>query len=388
MPIPSHPSFAYYAAQQRQWRSHKCYATATCNYFNIIYTSGTTGKPKGCPFTNRNIITNAINGLNCFSKGIGKRIEDLRQMITVPLFHVTGSHTQMNMALMGATSVVLLEFKAAECIDAMIEEKINFFVGVTAMLLLMRVQPNYPKLVELGLLEGMGQGGSPLPPDLGEAVLEDFPKMRFINVFGLTETTSIAAASFLPPDEIIERGSAVGVPIGPTKYKIVDEQLHEVPEGQPGELVISGAGVCKEYWNAPEKTKEAFFTGEEGRRWLRTGDIAVVDDKGLYNIVGRLKDMIVRGGENVYCVELENLVFMDYRVSQAGVAGVPDEVLGEKIKAVIFPKPEQTVTADEIKDYCRERIAEYKVPDYVVITDRPLPVNPGGKLIKPELKKM
>ena len=169
---------------------------------------------------------------------------------------------------------------------------------------------------------------------------------------------------------------------------MVDESLREVPVGEPGELLISGAGVCRGYWNLPEKTQESFVIDEEGRRWHRSGDVVVLDEEGFYTIVDRKKDMILRGGENVYSVEVENLIIMNPKVLQVAVIGVPDQVLGEKIKAVVFPMPGHTITAEEIVDFCHGRIADYKVPDFVVISDTPLPMNPGGKIMKDRLRDL
>ncbi len=358
---------------------------------SICYTSGTTGKPKGSIITHRNVVANAMALLSCMPYLIPEKytMEDIykiKQMISVPLFHVTALHTLFNLCLLGACAVVLPVFQADKVIESMIEEEVNFFVGVTAMFWLLRMQPNYRELVEKGNIEVMFQGGSPMPPELGELMLRDFPHARIGNGFGMTETTSIGAGSLLPPEQVIKRGSSIGWPTPPTLFKVVDEGLREVPVGEPGELLISGSGVCRGYWNLPEKTRESFIVDEEGRRWHRSGDVVVVDEEGFYTIVDRKKDMILRGGENVYSVEVENLILMNPKILQAAVVGVPDQVLGEKIKAVVFPMPGHSVTADEVLEFCRGKIADYKVPDYVVVSDLPLPMNPGGKIMKDRLR--
>jgi acyl-CoA synthetase (AMP-forming)/AMP-acid ligase II len=138
----------------------------------------------------------------------------------------------------------------------------------------------------------------------------------------------------------------------------------------------------------PDKTRESFVIDAEGRRWHRSGDVVVKDEEGFYTIVDRKKDMILRGGENVYSVEVENLISMNPKVLQVGVIGVPDKVLGEKIKAVIFPMPGHSITAEEVLEFCKGRIADYKVPDFVVISDMPLPLNPGGKIMKHLLRDL
>jgi long-chain acyl-CoA synthetase len=289
---------------------------------------------------------------------------------------------------MGAAAVVLPIFQADQVIDSMIEEEVNFFVGVTAMFWLLRMQPNYQKLVEAGHIEVMFQGGSPMPPELGELMLKDFPNAKIGNGFGMTETTSVGAGSILPPEQVIERGSSIGWPTSPTLFKVVDEDMREVPPGQAGELLISGSGVCHGYWNLPDKTRESFVIDEDGRRWHRSGDVVVKDEEGFYTIVDRKKDMILRGGENVYSVEVENLITMNPKVLQVAVIGVPDQVLGEKIKAVVFPMPGHSITAEEVLEFCRGKIADYKVPDFVIISDMPLPMNPGGKIMKDRLRDL
>ncbi len=359
---------------------------------SICYTSGTTGKPKGSIITHRNVVANAMAQLSCMPFLIPEKytmedIHRIKQMISVPLFHVTALHTLFNLCLLGAGAVVLPVFQADQVIESMIEEEVNFFVGVTAMFWLLRMQPNYQKLVEAGKVEVMFQGGSPMPPELGELMLKDFPHAKIGNGFGMTETTSIGAGSLLPPEEVVRRGSSIGWPTPPTLFKAVDENLREVPAGEPGELLISGSGVCRGYWNLPEKTRESFIVDEDGRRWHRSGDVVVVDEEGFYTIVDRKKDMILRGGENVYSVEVENLILMNPKVLQAAVVGVPDQVLGEKIKAVVFPMPGHSLTPEEVLDFCRGKIADYKVPDYVVISEAPLPMNPGGKIMKDRLRE-
>ncbi len=360
---------------------------------SICYTSGTTGRPKGSIITHRNVVSNAMAQLSCMPYLIPEKytMEDIykiKQMISVPLFHVTALHTLFNLCLLGAGAVVLPIFQADRVIESMIEEEVNFFVGVTAMFWLLRMQPNYHKLVDAGHIEVMFQGGSPMPPELGELMLKDFPAAKIGNGFGMTETTSIGAGSLLPPEQVIKRGSSIGWPTPPTLFKVVDERLQEVPLGQPGELLISGSGTCRGYWNLEDKTRESFIIDEEGRRWHRSGDVVIKDEEGFYTIVDRKKDMILRGGENVYSVEVENLITMNPKVLQVGVIGVPDQVLGEKIKAVVFPMPGHSITAAEVLEFCRGKIADYKVPDFVVISDAPLPMNAGGKIIKSRLHEL
>jgi acyl-CoA synthetase (AMP-forming)/AMP-acid ligase II len=358
---------------------------------SICYTSGTTGRPKGSIISHRNVVSNAMAQLSCMPFLIPEEytmseIYKIKQMISVPLFHVTALHTLFNLCLLGAGAVVMPIFQADQVIESMIEEEVNYFVGVNAMFWLLRMQPNYGRLVEAGHLRLMFQGGSPMPPELGELMLEDFPAAKIGNGFGMTETTSVGAGSILPPEQVIKRGSSIGWPTPPTLFRVVDDHLRELPLGEPGELLISGSGVCRGYWNLPDKTSESFIIDGAGRGWHRSGDVVVKDGEGFYTIVDRKKDMILRGGENVYSVEVENLITMNPKVLQVAVIGVADQVMGEKIKAVVFPMPGHSITAEEVLEFCRGKIADYKVPDFVVISDMPLPMNPGGKIMKDKLR--
>ncbi|NPU82954.1 MAG: acyl--CoA ligase [Syntrophaceae bacterium] len=357
---------------------------------SLLYTSGTTGRPKGTIITHRGLINNALNGINCATHIYNAPFEEWRQLILTPFFHVTTLHSLVNFTLLGASSIVIPMFKAKEAVDLIIDEKINFMIIVTAMFWLMRMQPRYPEMVKAKSLKYIMQGGSPMPPELFKELFKDFPDARVGNGYGFTEGTSLGWLTLLGGDWdiLIKKAGSVGGTLGNTMLRITDSNLQDVPRGRTGEILAASPGISPGYWNLPDETAKSFILDEEGRRWFRTGDLGYMDDDGYTYLVDRAKDMIIRGGENVYCVELENLISQHSKVLEVGVVGVPDNVLGEKIKAVVFPLPGETVTEDEIKDFCRSRIARYKVPDYVVFTDQLLPKNPGGKLIKKELKSI
>jgi len=229
-----------------------------------------------------------------------------------------------------------------------------------------------------------------MPPELFKQLFEDFPEARVGNGYGFTEGASQGWLMFMAGDwdRLIAKAGSVGGTLGNTMLRIVDTDLTDVPRGETGEILAASPGISPGYWNLPGETAKSFIVDDEGRRWFRTGDLGYIDDDGYTFLVDRAKDMICRGGENVYCVELENLISQHAKVMEVGVVGVADNVLGEKIKAVIYPLPGATLTEEEIKDFCRNRIARYKIPDYVVFTNQMLPKNPGGKLIKQELKSM
>ncbi len=357
---------------------------------SLIYTSGTTGRPKGTITLHRGVINNAMNGISLMDSvyDTGERPEDIKQMIITPFFHVTTLHTLINNALLGSSSVVLSTFKADQAIDVLIDERIASLPIVTAMYWLFKLQPRYPELVKAGALRYISQGGSPMAPEMCTQLAEEFPDAKIANGYGFTEGASIGWLLLMAGgwDEMLEKPGTVGGTLGNSRARIVDDQMRDVPRGEPGEILASSPGVSPGYWNLPEETAEAFFMDHEGRRWFRSGDIGYMDDDGYTFIVDRIKSMICRGGENVYSVELENLLSQHPKVMEAGVVGVPDNVLGEKIKAVIWPMPGEKLTEQDVKEFCKGRIADYKVPDYVAFTELPLPRNPGGKILKAELK--
>jgi len=356
---------------------------------SLIYTSGTTGRPKGTITLHRGVVNNAMNGISLMD-GVydtEDRPEDIKQLIITPFFHVTTLHTLINNALLGSTSVVLSTFKADQAIDVMIDERIASLPIVTAMYWLFKLQPRYPELVKTGALRYISQGGSPMAPEMCTQLAEEFPDAKIANGYGFTEGASIGWLLLMAGgwDAMLAKPGTVGGTLGNSRARIVDHQMRDVPRGEPGEILSSSPGISPGYWNLPEETRESFFRDEEGRRWFRSGDVGYMDEDGYTFIVDRIKSMICRGGENVYCVELENLLSQHPKVMEAGVVGVPDNVLGEKIKAVIWPMPGENLTEEEVKEFCKGRIADYKVPDYVGFTDLPLPRNPGGKILKKEL---
>jgi len=356
---------------------------------SLIYTSGTTGRPKGTITLHRGVVNNAMNGISLMD-GVyetGDKPEDIKQLIITPFFHVTTLHTLINNALLGSTSVVLSTFKADQAIDVMIDERIASLPIVTAMYWLFKLQPRYPELVKTGALRYISQGGSPMAPEMCTQLAEEFPDAKIANGYGFTEGASIGWLLLMAGgwDAMLTKPGTVGGTLGNSRARIVDDQMRDVPRGEPGEILSSSPGISPGYWNLPEETRDAFFIDQNERRWFRSGDIGYMDEDGYTFIVDRIKSMICRGGENVYCVELENLLSQHPKVMEAGVVGVPDNVLGERIKAVIWPMPGENLAKEEVKEFCKGRIADYKVPDYVAFTELPLPRNPGGKILKKEL---
>jgi acyl-CoA synthetase (AMP-forming)/AMP-acid ligase II len=219
-------------------------------------------------------------------------------------------------------------------------------------------------------------GGAPIAPELVRRIMEGFPNARVGNGFGLTECSSIA--TFLPHEYAESRPESVGF-----AAPVVDLDLLEPdPHSGVGELLIRGPNVAQGYWNKRKESAETFVDG-----WLHTGDMARIDGQGFVQIVDRAKDMVNRGGENVYCVEVENALGAHEAVFEAAVVGVPDEVMGEKVGAVVVPRPGKQVAVDDLLSFLKAELADFKVPEYVVVRGEPLPRNPGGKIVKPNLRE-
>jgi acyl-CoA synthetase (AMP-forming)/AMP-acid ligase II len=343
----------------------------------ILYTSGTTGLPKGALVLHRNCIANALN-----AKNIAEGDENDRTLIIAPMFHATGIHSQLTAFLnIGGCSVIHHAFDPIDTLRTIQDERISFGAGVAAMFwVILNMAPW--KDYDLSSLRHFVFGGSPVPVELFHQMIENFPHVRFGNVFGLTEATSIV--TFNTHNDIVRVPDSVGPALPILDVKIVDPITNEeVPAGKVGEILVKGPTVVKGYWNKPEANAQTFVDG-----WLHTGDLGTMDEDRYVYVVDRIKDMIVSGGENIYCIEVENAIMQHPAVMEVGVVGVPDPVMQEAVKAVVFLKPGATATEEEIIDHCRKLIASYKKPKHVVITDAMLPKNPGGKILKKALKEM
>jgi len=340
----------------------------------IFYTSGTTGFPKGAMQTHENLLTNCENTLRAAQ--VPAYLPEARNLVAVPLFHVTGCNGQLLVTVaVGGTSVVMPGFDVREFLRLIPAERISVLTAVPAMYWLAVNQPDVADFDMSGIGWAI-YGGAPMGPSLVRRVREHLPAARLGNGFGLTETTALC--TLLPHEYTESHPGSVGFPA-----PVVDLDLaHPDPATGVGELLARGANVVRGYWNKPEATAEAFRDG-----WLHTGDLARIDADGLVYVVDRAKDVINRGGENVYSVEVENALAAAPGVFEVAVVGVPDEMMGEKVGAVIVPTPGGTFDLGGTLDFARERLADFKVPQYVVVRGQPLPRNPGGKVLKPVLRK-
>ncbi|MBB3662972.1 long-chain acyl-CoA synthetase [Prauserella sediminis] len=349
-------------------------ATAADDTAVILYTSGTTGQPKGAELSHSNMVLNAITCHRMFGL-----VDHDVHLLTLPLFHSFGQTVQMNAGFgSGATLVLLPRFDPAEALGLMEREKVTFFAGVPTMYWgLLSIDASAFNLPEIaGNLRMAVSGGAALAVEILEQVEKMFG-LRVREGYGLSETSPLA--SFNYPDREAKPGS-VGQPVWGVRMKLIDADWNEVPDGSDGEIAIRGHNIMKGYLGRPEATAEVMRDG-----WFRTGDIGRRDEDGYYAIVDRAKDMVVRGGFNVYPRELEEVIMTHPAVSLVAVIGVPHETHGEEVKAIVIRKPEAELTDDELIAWCRENMAGYKYPRIVEFRDD-LPMTATGKILKRELE--
>jgi acyl-CoA synthetase (AMP-forming)/AMP-acid ligase II len=338
----------------------------------IFYTSGTTGFPKGAMTTHEGFLSNIetcrrVAGLP--SDG------SLRTLVSVPLFHVTGCNSQLLPSCeSGGATVIMPAFEVQAFLRAINQERINSVTTVPAIFWLAINQPNFDEM-DMRSVRWAMYGGAPIAPDLVGRIMQAFPNARVGNGFGLTETSSVA--TFLPHEFAHVRPDSVGF-----AAPVIDLDLFEADSSGVGELLVRGPNVVKGYWNKPEATAQTFVNG-----WLHTGDLARIDADGFVQIVDRKKDMVNRGGENVYCVEVENALCAHPAVYECAVMGVPDTMMGEKVGAVVVLKPGVKARPSEICEFLKGRLADFKIPQFMIIRADALPRNPGGKILKPRLRK-
>jgi long-chain acyl-CoA synthetase len=341
----------------------------------IFYTSGTTGFPKGAMITHRNFAT---NNENCFRVLDTPRSElaGLSTLVSVPLFHVTGCNSQLLPMLEWGGRIEILSgpLDLDGFFAAVGEHGVNQLVSVPAIYHAVTRHPKFSELDVSGV-RWVSYGGAPIAENLVQRIKQAFPNARVGNGFGLTETSSLS--TFLPHEEAAAHADSVGFAV-----PVVDLAIDAPdPDSGVGELLVRGANVVQGYWNKPEATAETFVDG-----WLHTGDLARIDGDGLLYIVDRKKDMINRGGENVYCIEVENALAGAPGVGEAAAVGVPDEMMGEKVGAAIVPAPGAELDVAAVIAHCRAHLADFKVPQYVAVLSEALPRNPGGKVLKAQLR--
>jgi acyl-CoA synthetase (AMP-forming)/AMP-acid ligase II len=342
----------------------------------IFYTSGTTGFPKGAMTSHANFMANSENAFRCLftDRSEGPEISTL---VCVPLFHVTGCNSQLIpvLELGGRVEILSSPLDLDGFFHAVGAHGVNQLVSVPAIYHAVMRHPDFAALDVSGV-RWASYGGAPIAESLVHQITDAFPNARVGNGFGLTETSSLT--SFLPHEEAAEHADSVGFAM-PVVDLAVDQPD---PETAVGELLVRGPNVVAGYWRKPEATAETFVEG-----WLHTGDLARIDDDGLLYIVDRKKDMINRGGENVYSIEVENALVAAAGVSEAAAVAVADEMMGEKVGAVVVPHAGAVLDIEAIVAHCRSRLADFKVPQYLAVREQPLPRNPGGKVLKAQLRE-
>ncbi|MBV9383140.1 MAG: AMP-binding protein [Streptosporangiaceae bacterium] len=342
---------------------------------NILYTSGTTGRPKGAMQTHGNLVFNA----GTVGSVLGVTAAD-RTLVVAPMFHATGIVSQVvGFGAHGAARVFQPRFRVADMREALIEHRITFFAGVTAMIHLMLADPAFDP-AGLPALRTVCFGGAPVAEAFLAEAVRRLPGVTFANVWGLTEATSIVTCAL--GLEWLERPWTAGRPVPGVEVAVaVDGKLPEHPDPDAvGELWVRGPVVTAGYWNRPGATAETF--GADG--WLRTGDIGRADAAGYVQVLDRMKDMIIRGGENIYSLEVEGVLAEHPAIAEVAVVGVPDPVFGERVRAVAVLRPGEALDAGALRAWAAPRLADYKLPAELV-TVAELPRNASGKVMKKEL---
>ncbi len=278
----------------------------------------------------------------------------------------------------GGKIVIMYRWDAGRALELIERERITTFGGVPAMVWQVLDHPDFATR-DISSVKSIGYGGAPAAPELVRRIEAMFPGRTPSNGYGLTETSSVTTMN--SGADYVHKPDSVGVPVAVCDVKVVDEDGAALPTGSVGELWIKGPNVVKGYFNKPEATEASFTDG-----WLHSGDVARLDDEGFVFIVDRAKDMVIRGGENVYCVEVEAALFEHPAVADAAVIGIPHQVLGEEVGAVVTLAHGKTVSEEELKAHVAERLAAFKVPVRIWFRDEPLPRNPAGKILKRDLR--
>jgi len=349
-------------------------AAASTDIANILYTSGTTGYPKGAMQTQGNLTFNAGTVGSVFRVGA-----DDRTLVVAPMFHATGLASQLiGFGAYGAACVFQPRFRPADMLKALVEHRITFFAGVTAMIHLMLADPGIDT-ADLSALRMVCFGGAPVAEAFPREAAKRLPGVAFANVWGLTEATSIVTCAL--GQEWLDRPWSVGRPVPGIEVAVaIDEQVVDPDPDAVGELWVRGPAVTAGYWGRPEITAQTFGAGG----WLHTGDVGRADTEGYVQVLDRMKDMIIRGGENIYSLEVESVIARHPAVADVAVVGVPDAVFGERVRAVAVLREGASLPIAALREWAGTKLADYKLPAELVTVDE-LPRNASGKVIKKQL---
>ena len=356
----------------------------------IMYTSGTTGKPKGALATHRACVSNIFNGLACQARGLIRNGEAVPvrdpkvdppriPLLAIPFFHATGAFANLLPAIMNADKIVTMyKWDAGEALQIIQDEKISVIGGVPAIAWQVLEHPDREKY-DLSSILAVSYGGAPSAPELVATIKRAFPTGHASNGWGMTETCATSCVNFGKDYEV--RPDSCGAAAPSMDFKIVGANGETLGVNEVGELWAKGPNITKLYWNKPEATAKTFIDG-----WVVTGDIGRIDEEGFLFLLDRAKDMLIRGGENIYCIEVESALYDHPSIMDAAIVGIPHKVLGEEVGAVVQLKPDTTATADELKRFVSAKLAAFKVPVEIIIQNEPLPRNANGKILKNELR--
>jgi len=357
----------------------------------IFYTSGTSGKPRGALGTHRNNTSNVMALSFSVARAFVRRGEAPPQpdptapqkcsLIAIPLFHVTGCQAILYSSLFFGAKLVLMRRWEPELAMALIQrERCNGVNGVPTTAWQLLEHPTRAQY-DLSSLEAIAYGGAPASPELVRRLKEAFPRLEPGSGWGMTETSAVFTHHV--SEDYERRPDSCGPPVPVCDLKIAGPDGETLAVGQVGELWAKGPNVVQGYWNNPTATAETFVDG-----WLKTGDVARLDEEGFCYILDRAKDMLIRGGENIYCAEVENALYEHAAVMDAALVSIPHRTLGEEGGAVVTLKHGTTASEQELKEFVAQRLAAFKVPVRVLFWPDPLPRNANGKILKSELKKL
>jgi len=362
----------------------------------IFYTSGTTGRPKGAVSTHRSMIANLQNtvfnavassmtdgdaGLGGASPGGGVPGAQTASLLTSPMFHVSGCHSGIVVGMLAGVKLVIPvgRFEPEKAMRLIQDERVSVWATVPTMVWRVVEHPDRARY-DLSSVTSVATGGSPSAGELQRQIRATFPNVGTIgNAYGLTESSSVATV--ISGRDLVERPDSVGRPMPVVEIRVVDDGGVDVGPGRTGEVWIKGPIVMPGYWGKPEATAQTVTDG-----WLHTGDIGYLDTDGFLSITDRAKDMIIRGGENISCVEIENRLVEHPGILDAAVVGVAHPTLGEEVKAVVEVAPGSTLTPAEVRAWVGQTLADFKVPAHVELTRDKLPRNASGKLLKNVLR--
>jgi acyl-CoA synthetase (AMP-forming)/AMP-acid ligase II len=351
----------------------------------IFYTSGTTGNPKGALGTHRNLTTNIMTSGYAGARAALRRGEEPPApqprtfLACIPLFHVTAcSATMMGVLASGSTMIFMRKWDAVRAMEIIEREKVHITGGVPTIAWQLLEHPDRGNY-DLSSLESIAYGGAPSAPELVRRIYSEFGALPG-NGWGMTET--MATVTSHAAEDYLNRPSSAGPPVAVADLRIVAEDgITELPVGEVGELWARGPMIVRGYWNKPEATAATFVDG-----WVRTGDLARLDEEGFVYIVDRAKDMVIRGGENIYSTEVENVLYAHPAVTDCALLGIPHRTLGEEPAAVVHLAPGMTATEAELQAWVRERLAVFKTPVAIRFVHDTLPRNANGKILKKDLK--